>query len=267
MVAMVESMTGPERPFGAAFRSLAQLFSTTSDAPAARRHLGEYTRTAADQVLGAEDHEHLLALLDDLSGDEAFWDDVSSAAEHAVERRGAAGAASRSEHDARIFRATLGATAAARCQAGDEALEAFYAEFTKILASIGAELVNATKVERRSIASMLHLLYDHDVPLFLRKMIARFLLALTSAMVISRAEERGERLAPWLALALAEMFAKPFEEALAAITSPQASTRLASSLGDDAQAQAKLSAALERWSEEAAASGKGAYFPVHHEAG
>ena len=81
----------------------------------------------------------------------------------------------------------------------------------------------------------------------------------------ARAEERGDKLNVWLAFALAEVFAEPFENALTAIKKPNALSSAAVAIAVDEQVREITSTAFAQWREHAAANGKSVYFPVDYE--
>lgn len=266
---MATAVSGTRNSFAAIFGSLARLFETASDGPVAvRRYLGEYTRMAADQVLASEDRYHLSARIDALSGDNDLWDDVSSAAHRAIEMKVVTPPQDGvGKLDMKSLNGILGPTAASRCESGHAALSALAIEFKNMASIAGYEKAAPEETERSSskLSGMSDVLYDRETPLVVRKVVASFLRSLTSALVIARAEERGERLSAWLAFALAEEFAIPFEEALSAITQPNAFRNIAAAIGEDEHAQSTLSAAFENWRECAAAAGDAVYFPVDYE--
>jgi len=250
------------------FDSFARLFGTASEVTATPRHLGEYTRGAADQVLAAEDCEHLAALIDALSGDDAFWSDAEAAARRAIDLKLVRPQRGVGKLDMVSLRAILGTTAAARCERGHNALTESLKEIERLAGSAEeGDRAKETTNEDPSLSSISDMLYDSEIPLIVRKTIAAILRSLASALVIARAEEKGAKLQAWLGFALAESFALPLESALAAIREPNALSNAATALEVDENSRLLMNAAFSQWREHAAATGKTIYFPAGHEAG
>jgi hypothetical protein len=249
--------------------SLSQFFGATAEAPAVQRHLSEYMRAAADRVLAAEDREHLLALVDDLSADGVFWSDLSQAAERSAEQSSVAPDITKVKLDMRSLVAVLGNTAAMKCEKGHHAIIALAEEWPKFKATMGVNIDEESNspAAKSSFVSMSDLVYDREIPLLIRQFIAKIMLSIASVIVIANAEERANKLDPWLGLALAEVFATPFEDALAAVTNQSALQSLHAYVVRDVKDQAKFEAVSARWRDEAAVSGENVYFPFDHAAG
>ena len=255
-----------ENPFAAIFESLGKLFATSVDAPAAQKHLGEYTCTAVDRLYAAEDCEHLLALLDDLSSDGAFWDDVGKAAERAVKLTGATTDLAKVKLDVRSLNGVIGTTATATCERGFQALKKFDEDWSIFAKKLRIE-ENDTKPEAppsQPMSSMVAMLYDRAMPFAARRVIAKILISFTSIIVIARAEELGLKLDPWLGLALAETFARPIVDSLAMLQSDITAEDIDALVMDSVKEQLQFTATYESWRAQAELSGDDVYFPLEH---
>lgn len=215
-----------------------------------------YGRAATDDVLAAANVDDLRERIDGLVVDEEFWSVECSTATVPP-------ADTSSFENARIdiasLTAVLGSTAAERCRAGHEA----YITVARAVRTFATNLhKSSAKVElpaggSKSYPHVADFIYDVSVPALLRDAVLAFVGGAMAAIVIARAEERGEKLPPWLALELADAFAQPPLHGLATIASEDSLGLLVDSVAD---AKA-LGSAIERWRDRAILSARPIYFP------
>ena len=235
----------------------------------------DYYRKVADRILGATDATNLADLLDEASGDEQVFEELKAVPApvqepHPASIEQATSALNVSRLDAASLSAVLGVTSTARCEAGYEAFKSLIRRalrltqnvkpFVDRFASPAIEPLPTPATEAGPRRRLSDLLYDERVPLTLRQMLASFVRMWIAAMAIGRAEERGEKVAPWLALALAEAFAQP-SEALGETIERDLPTLLAAFVAD-ANDRARLNSAATHWADEAAKSGEAVFFPL-----
>ena len=209
--------------------------SASSEAPT--RLKSAYGRTATDEVLQARDLADLSDRLDALSGDAEFW---ASEAPAPPPGTTVPGAIRSTTLDKPSLLRTLGHTAFQRCQEGQDAWIGIAHILTQWAEPIRkfreTQLPASPKAAPKK--DVVELLYDDKTPLVVRRELARVMFGFAAAMTIARAEERGQKLPPWLALALGEEFAKLPERLLSNMRSDHIPTLVAglmSAVEDDAR--------------------------------
>lgn len=227
-------------------------------------------RAAADHVLAGAPLQELRDRIDALAVDYEVWE----AEMEAAHRKNAARPVELPKSlDMPSLTATLGAPAAKRCQAGFSAmlmaLEKLHPAFKALpiesilsQAKAGREHLQGTPYEVQKPRTLIDLIYDVNIGSAARAAMMKLQRSLTAALVIARAEEHGQRIAPWLALALADIWAEAFEQCLEVVSDSTSFIewvgQLFASIGDGME----LHKAIDRWRREAAAEGSGVYWPL-----
>ena len=230
-----------------------------------------YGRTVTDRVLAARDLQDLNDHLDALSGDSEFWlqekapdPPAPPTVEQALKDLEA------SSLDMHSLAAVLGTAGADRCQEGHTAWK-----------SIGRRAIEWTQGLQRFVENLRKLypsapaaprppavfktigevLFGSELPLAVREELAALLQTFAAAAVIGRAEERGERLEPWLARGLADAFARTPERILANMRFERLPALLSAVLSSAVE-KAALEEVVGAWRRDAEGNGQGVYFPL-----
>jgi hypothetical protein len=257
---------------GRAIERTLALFAPVHTASRPVRLRNEVQRGAADDILAAADRTDLENRLDAWCADDALWASTTSAAAQTTQPVDFDAA----KLDMTSLSRVLGAAAAQRCAQGHSALlllarfilsakDGIAAAFEKA----GVRTPQPSPSPRRRDVKLSDVFYEPAIPLVARQAIAKFCRSMLAAMAIGRAEERGDKLDPWLALALGDAFAGTFEEWLALVRSgelPALFVSFVQGLGSSASEGNRLREALERWRSEAVAKGESVYFPLSADA-
>lgn len=245
-MAIVQTL--PSEVFGTAFQSLLGLVNRgdSGDRTRPTRLKSESVRAAADEVFAAETRDQLRDLLDDLSGDERF---LARLAERGSPSRGPiVRQLSDVELDVESLEQVLGQTATARCveglATGKEAVAALFSLFSALEAAGLTGPGASADADRNGPGGLYALAYDLSVPATLRRALAGLLRFAAASAVIARAEERGEKLEPWFALALADTWASGPESLADAMSSRGP---ILGAFVADIELTNKLDALLEQW--------------------
>ena len=172
-----------------------------------------YAREVTDLALAARSVEDLIEHIDVLASDARFFAEELAAAPPVPAMSVAE--AMESSLDVVSLDRVLGLAATQRCVAGWDALKTV-ADVVSRLAKVSKPVAPPPPVDPEvatlqaritDVVSMIDLAYDPTIPEVLRQFIVGFLRWIVTSRVIARAEERGARLAPWLAWELANQYA------------------------------------------------------------
>jgi hypothetical protein len=216
----------------------------------------EYGRSATDEVLAATSLEDLSERLDALAVDSDLFDQEINP-DVKVDWKAFRTAVSQPLDTPSLTRA-LGITAAQRCERGWKAfqsampiLERLKDRFDKLF----PDRPTARQAARPS--QLVDYAYDLSLAPAFRQVIGMTLRALAATYVIARAEERDQRLEPWLALGLADFWAEGPERLASALFDTD---RVIAIISHFNKAE-RLDRVVEEWKLAAAASGEGIYCP------
>lgn len=256
-----------------AMRSLLSLLRAPGQTSALPKRLeSEYLRQAADMVLDAQSLEDLDERLDELIGDERVWEEMGANA--------APSAPKSTEEMATDVRAwkldmesltrVLGTTPARRCEKGLAAAKTAALNLLQVTEKLSASLPAALDADAQDEDSgnrtALDLVYDLSVPSSLRELALGGLRVAATTLVIARAEERGERLEPFLALGLANAWAEGPEALAATTSSGDAMLAWVGRLFAEAPVATAVEPVLDRWAADAEAAGASVFFPLRPDA-
>lgn len=236
-------------------------FSTVLGATAKRppdRGLSTELRSAADMVLQATDRDDLLEAIDELLvKDDLFGGPPSNEPEWTDRKTVAARLERWSSQPLEVesLRNVLGRTATAKCEEGQEALVVLLRFGSAMLKAdfkaMGIEAPKFQRTRRSEKTSRSGVFYDLETPAPIRRATISLLRSFVTALVIARAEERGERLQPWLAMCLAESFAEGFVKLATFVQSLGRNPRIFDALAEMKSNQAATESLLGEWWSEA----------------
>lgn len=226
----------------------------------------DYARSKADEVLGAEDRQDLGELLELMAVDDHLWTAEASPMPRAQMRDALLGLSGTPLEVGPLER-VLGASGLARAQRSHAALQEFarrfvqWLDFLEKLPGWGRLANPAERKGPQPLQGWRDTLYAPEIPLAWRQELLRALKSMAAACVIARAEEKAERLAPWLALALAEEYGQFFELVLPRMHL-RALPSLVGQLFGNIVNEVRVRRAFDRWHREALAAGKAVSFPL-----
>lgn len=235
-------------------------FSAETGARGHAAHDGSpIARSVALQVLNATDAEDLQFLLDEIVVAESTW---KAERQLSREQRARLKVPPRDGELAAIrasLTPTLGEVAAARYTSGFAAMHSVILSVDAVVTLMSRATGVAPSAPTSSVRPS-DIIYDVSLPVGLRESAAGALRSLAAAHVINFAREEGIRLAPWLALALAGIFAEGFTSIRAWFREHDG----ASIIGELSKGMAEAGSFRELfddWTKEAEAEGEPVYFP------
>lgn len=222
----------------------------------------EYGRRATDEVLAATDLENLSDRLDALSVDPEFFDQEANS-EVQIDWKAFRDAVAHPLDMPSLTR-TLGITAAQRCERGWKAFQSAMPQLDRLKEHFDEQFPSRPSTGPRVAArpsQMIDDAYDLRLAPALRHVIGLSLRNLAAACSIARAEEREQRLEPWLALGLADFWAEGPERLAAALFDREKVIAWFMAIIAHFDKAQHLDKVTGEWKQATVASGEGIYCP------
>ncbi len=231
----------------------------------------DYAHAALDRLLSAKNRATLQDRFDELLVDDEYFEHERSELSDAppAMQEGLA-QLDRFTLDMPSFVAALGRPAALRLSRGFDDLKIACHGLVRILEDLQRVIESYTgepliqKPLRAGSVKPSDIYYDVRIPLAARKQWAVFMRGGMAWCASLRAQERGVKLASWLALALAEMFADMSADLKRNTSLEQVFRAIMMLVQPSAEpGMQAFRTAVEAWRRDAVASGQGVYFPLN----